>query len=59
MYEGQEDWVELVRASIISNVNKTKTRINESFDDVVKLLEKRRRELLRKADIKGKKKLSL
>ena len=59
VYEWQEDWVELVRASIISNVNKTKTRINESFDDVVKLLEKRRRELLRKADIEGKKKLSL
>ena len=59
VYEWQKDWVELVRANIITNVNKTKTRINESFDELIKVLEKRRKELLRKADIEGKKKLSL
>ena len=59
VYEWQKDWVELIRANIISNVNKTKSRINESFDDLTKVLEKRRKELLRKADIEGKKKLSL
>ena len=59
VYKWQKDWIELVRANIISNVNKTKTRVNESFDDLIKVLEKRRKELLRKADIEGKKKLSL
>jgi len=59
VYEWQKDWVELIRANIISNVNKTKTRIHESFDNLMKVLEKRKKELLRKADIEGKKKLSL
>ena len=59
VFEWQKDWVELLRSNITSNVNKTKQRINESFDDLIKVLEKRRKELLRKADIEGRKKLSL
>ncbi len=59
VYEWQKDWVELLRANIALNVSKTKQRINETFDDIIQVLEKRRKELLRKADIEGKKKLSL
>ncbi|XP_065063792.1 uncharacterized protein LOC135690221 isoform X2 [Rhopilema esculentum] len=59
VFEWQKDWVELIRANIITNVSKTKQKINDSFDEILKVLEKRRKDLLRKADIEGKKKLSL
>eukprot|EP00794_Sanderia_malayensis_P019519 gene19519-21449_t len=59
VFEWQKDWVELLRANIALNVTKTKQRINETFDGLVQALEKRRKELLRKTDIEGKKKLGL
>ncbi len=49
----------MIRANITLNVNNTKESINKTFDSLTEVLEKRRKELLRKADIEGKKKLSL